>query len=144
MENSLSSAYLSIAKALKDTSASPKTCQAVYSGFVALNKSLDQIEFLKAAGFSPQRLFAVRYVNWLDSGAEEGKPFSRRLGLCGNSNQPMFEVFDGLHPLAPFNSDENLVPFVSSHPEYLFAEMREARTHTNQRRIAWARSFAGF
>lgn len=144
MENSLSSAYLSIAKALKDTSASPKTCQAVYSCLATYNKSLSQQDFLAACGFSPARLFVIAYVNWLDSGAEEGKPFSRRFGLCGNSDLPLFDLFDGLHPLVPFNSDENLVPFEKTHPEYLFSEFKEARAHLNPRRIAWARSFAGF
>lgn len=144
MANTLSSAYLSIAKALKDTSASPKTCQAVYLALKALNWYLSQQDFLAACGFSPARLFVVAYVNWLDSGAEEGKPFSRKLGLCGNGVHPLFELFDGLHPLAPFNSDENLVPLEKTHAEHLFSEFKEARAHLNPRRIAWARSFAGF
>jgi hypothetical protein len=91
------------------------------------------------------KAFLSAYLEWVDAGAEEGKPFARRWGLCSNlidwsrtqgaeDHRALEDALDGLFAADgldqcyPFGFDESF-------------EARERETqHLNQARIAWVRS----
>lgn len=92
--------------------------------------------------------FYESYSDWIDSGAPEGEPFSRRSGLCGSlcsyltSKGCRFPVMDmalqlmksqfikaGLNRDYPFNNQDNSY----------YMECIDGLIHTNKNRIAWVK-----
>lgn len=92
--------------------------------------------------------FYEAYSDWIDDGAPESEPFSRRVGLCGSlcsylaSKGCRFLVRDmalqlmksqfikaGLNRDYPFNNRDN--------PYYM--ESINGLIHTNKNRIAWVK-----
>ena len=92
--------------------------------------------------------FYKAYSDWIDSGAPESEPFSRRVGLCGSlclyltSKSCNFRVRDmalqlmksqfikaGLSRDYPFNNAENSY----------YLESINGTIHTNKNRIAWVK-----
>ncbi|HEX7911739.1 MAG TPA: hypothetical protein VF534_27110 [Paraburkholderia sp.] len=91
------------------------------------------------------KAFLSAWIEWVDAGAAEGKPFARRFGLCSNLNDwtrpldgdvrwacekeldRLFEV-DGLDQCHPFGIEE-------------YFEARGSETqHLDAKRLAWVRS----
>lgn len=98
--------------------------------------------FNKLAGFYET------YSDWIDAGAHEGEPFSRRVGLCASLCEYLREegiafkeremalllmksqfIKAGLNGDYPFNSQEK--PYLS--------ESARGLIHTNISRIAWVK-----
>jgi hypothetical protein len=92
--------------------------------------------------------FYEAYSNWIDSGAQEGKPFSRNCGICVSLTLHLKAM--GLTPKereqarklmraqfikAGFNGD---YPFNSREQPYL-TESARGLIHTNKNRIAWVK-----
>lgn len=92
--------------------------------------------------------FYKAYSDWIDAGAPESEPFSRRSGLCGSiflyaamNGYPVSErsalllvmrvqfIKAGLNRDYPFNSQEK--PYL--------VESARGLIHTNSDRIAWVR-----
>lgn len=92
--------------------------------------------------------FYKAYSDWIDAGAPESEPFSRRVGLCGSlclylaskgcrspvrymTLQLMKSQFikAGISRDYPFNNAENSY----------YVESIEGTIHTNKNRIAWVK-----
>lgn len=92
--------------------------------------------------------FYKAYSDWIDAGAPESEPFSRRVGLCGSlcsylaSKGYRFPVRDmalqlmksqfikaGLSRDYPFNNADNSY----------YVEGIDGKIHTNKNRIAWVK-----
>lgn len=92
--------------------------------------------------------FYNAYSDWIDAGAHDGEPFSRRVGLCASLCEYLREegirfkeremalllmksqfIKAGLNRDYPFNNKENLYCIESIH----------GRIHTNIDRIAWVK-----
>jgi hypothetical protein len=92
--------------------------------------------------------FLSAYLKWVESGAKEEEPFSRRRGLCSNfedwlwerketvgqvqfENSQLFDLFrsDGLDSVYPFGGAEAFYDAMDSETQ-----------HLNQARIDWVRS----
>lgn len=92
--------------------------------------------------------FYEAYSDWIDTGALEGEPFSRRVGLCGSlcsylaSNGCKLPVRDMALQLmksqfikAGLNRD---YPFNNAEKSY-YVECIVGTIHTNNERIAWVK-----
>lgn len=98
--------------------------------------------FNKLAGFYEA------YSDWIDAGAHEGEPFSRRVGLCASLCEYLREegiafkeremalllmksqfIKAGLNRDYPFNNKENSY----------YVESINGTIHTNNNRIAWVK-----
>jgi len=84
--------------------------------------------------------FLSAYLEWVDAGAQDGKPFSRRVGLCSNFRCSAFCEFDideikrvcmadGLDENYPFGGEDQYGVEQSGYTMYL-----------NPARIQWVRS----
>lgn len=81
------------------------------------------------------RPYLATYRDWIDAGAPEGKPFSRRHGLCGNAGAAMPDLVTMLR--ADFAMSVSY-PFGGAD---LFLRERLRHTmHLNKDRIAYVRS----
>jgi hypothetical protein len=86
------------------------------------------------------REFLSAYLEWVDAGAVNGEPFSRRVGLCSNFRGSAFCVSDideikrvcmadGLDEHYPFGGEDQYG-----------VEQSGYTMHLNPARIAWVRS----
>jgi hypothetical protein len=90
--------------------------------------------------------FYVDYYNWLQSGAEDKKPFRRRYGLCVNIDLYCKWMDINLQGAEDMQQEfqeqlqENelclALPFNKDHPEY-YLESQNDTMHLNPLRIQW-------
>jgi hypothetical protein len=89
-----------------------------------------------------QRLkeFLAAYLSWVDSGAPDGQPFIRRLGLCSNFQNwaNSYETDEEIHAAFVADGLDVLYPFGG--PDTYFDEQDAGKLHMNQERINWVRS----
>lgn len=81
------------------------------------------------------------YATWLDAGAPDGWPFSRKVGLCGSVTQHPYHLprWKIKKQLKEAGLDE-LYPFGG---EYRFEiDFDNATMHTNPERIKWVKDHA--
>lgn len=78
------------------------------------------------------------YAAWLDKGAPEGQPFSRRMGLCSQAMKPQYDV--------PINELKKQFLQAGLDPKFPFGgthrfdmDLENATMHLNPKRIKWVK-----
>ena len=90
------------------------------------------------------KAFYTAYAQWIEAGAPDDKPFSRKYGLCSNLRRHIkdsegrnallaLEVRD----LMDVEFDQAKLDHNYPFGETYFEEARNRTMHTNQRRINW-------
>lgn len=87
------------------------------------------------------RAYLATYATWIDGGATQFGPFSRRYGLCGNAR-----LFASDYHLICNDLNAALAADFPENPAYPFGEeslygreFRDYTAHLNKDRIAWLR-----
>lgn len=89
------------------------------------------------------RAYLADWLAWVERGAPEGEPYSRRFGVCGAlgsyPGQHLSREMDWV--LRAQFGNRHLFPFCG--PEESGREYSEATKHLNPRRLAWVRMMLG-
>lgn len=108
------------------------------------NRALDDYRAMLAApavqAESILRDFYSAYDEWINSGAPEGSPFARGVGLCANLfDYVASTVLEDLHAQFVAAGLDEKLPFNASESEFV-AESGRGECYINPARVAWVRA----
>lgn len=86
--------------------------------------------------------FYKAYSDWIDAGAPQGKPFSRKVGLCSNLLNMYGDNGIILREMGVEFEDENLeaaTPFDQDYEEYI-KTCDNSACHLNEKRVQWVKN----